>query len=177
MPSADVQRYGPLKASANLAKGHVPIGSGLFVYREHTVTATITELGIDVELLVVYDQHARRLVVDTFQAERRKGGSPITGEVLRRIPIASIVSRAVGMLALHEVEPGKLQPVGVAQLADEDESHYVARIYRMAHVSGYPTTKAVQEALGIAESTATQKVVLARKLKLLPKTEPGKARA
>jgi hypothetical protein len=172
-----VRKVGRTRSRIALEEGFEPIGGKLAVLRRRRINVAVDELDVDVELEVVYDKQVGRLVIESFHARKRPNGPPITSDLLRRIPVAGIVAANTKVTVLYERESGRWQPVGTERLDDEDEEHYVARIYRMASVGGYPPTKAVQEALGVAESTAAQKVMLARKLKLLPKTRPGKARA
>jgi hypothetical protein len=175
MPRRDHTRT--TRSRPDLNKGRVPIGPGLAVFARQEFRTTIEELGVDVVCLVTFDRDVGRLVVDDLRITRQPNGPPITGTLLRRVPMAALLASAMSLTALREVSPGRWQPIGTERIEGEDDDHYVARIYTMASACGHRPTKAVQEMLGVAESTATQKVGRARLLGLLPKTTPGKAKA
>ncbi len=150
----------------------VAIGPGLKVLSPMWITETLE--GVDVWAEITFDRKLRRGVVSDFRATRRRNGPPITGELLRRIPIRDLV---VNMMRNVVVEMNGQQLLNAStRLPDEDELHFVARIYRTAQACAYNPTQAVREALGVAMSTATAKVGRCRERGLLPQTEPGKVK-
>lgn len=169
----------------DLSTAFVEIGGGLLVPRVRTGRVTELDLGVGVDLTVVFDDVTRSVVIAELTVRRLPVagppigyGPPITGELLRKLRPADYL--VIGMRegnCFRDRGDGYMEPVTTARDDGEGEGDYVARIYRMAQACGYSPTKAVREALGVAESTAAQKVVLARKQGLLPPTEPGKARA
>jgi hypothetical protein len=137
------------------------------------------ELHIEVAIDVDYDTDTGRLEPVCF-AITRLPGAPRMTEVLRRLAPTTLIEEAlrdaVETAILAEVTPGRWELAGTQRLTDEDESVYIARLYRVGALCGYRPTQFVRAILGVAASTAAQKVGLARKLGLLPKTTPGKAK-
>jgi hypothetical protein len=155
---------------------YVEIAPGLRVLRLREITATNRDLGIEATLEVEYSKRHGRLRV-THVSLRALGNGEITAATWRQVPVTTLISAVVQQWAWMRLPGGEWVRVDQRRLEGEDEEHYVARIYRMASASGFKPSKAVAQALGIAESTAAAKVSLARKLGLLPKTTSGKAKA
>jgi hypothetical protein len=95
----------------------------------------------------------------------------VTGEVLRKVPIARLLREHLATTVKGPRPPGRADGV------DHDNLLRVATIYRIAYMAYEPPVQAVAEQLGIAPSTAAKKVIQARRTGLLPPTTPGKARA
>jgi hypothetical protein len=158
----------------------VDIGPGLRVLRRiEDFEIADDDLDVTATATLVFDVEHGRYDAEQLAITRGPNAPPMR-EVLRRFRLVTLLDQfvmaAVTTWALVEVAPGQWQPRGTARLDDEDDEHYAARIYRLAAVAGYRPNKAVEEALGVAASTAAQKVWLARKLGLLPPTRPGEVR-
>jgi len=145
-----------------------------------TVDIVDDELGVELGIDVSYDAETGRLEATELRIRRRRDARPMA-EVLRQLPLTSLTEKALRDAmeagAWVETKPGSWRNIGTESLEGEDEIDYVARLYRLGSACGYRPTQFVQAILGLAESTAAGKVVLARKLGKLPKTESGKARA
>jgi hypothetical protein len=150
------------------------------VLRRQTLELDDPELDVTATVLLVLDDPAGKFEVKDLTI-RRGPTAPPMNEVLRQFRLQRLVEQfailAVRDWTATEVTPDKWDMIGTAQVPGEDEEHWAARVYRMAIAAGSRPNKTVMDALGISSSSATQKVWLARKLGLLPKTEPGKARA
>ncbi len=155
----------------------IELGGGLWMQRRQPVTFFDEELGVDVTMAIEVDAGTGQLVVNEIRILRRPGAPPIGSKVLRGIrPAEYIVHRAAKGAWLDDGS-GHLVQVGLGRLEGEKEEAYVARLYRMALAGGESPAKVVAYWLGVAESTAHQKVVLARKLGLLPPTTVGRPRS
>lgn len=163
----------------------VPVAPGLSM--PDTVTVKVEDwTGFDIELTVVPGEG--RLVAKAVSVSQRDGGPPVTGEVLRSIPVARLTKEAaVHVVALGEDEfgtstltPWVFTPEVVKGLRDAGPApstlEAVAHLYRLALLKGEPPTKAVEETLGLPRSTAGRWVGLARQEGHLGAAEgPGKA--
>jgi hypothetical protein len=148
--------------------------------------------GFDLELLVAavpgQDDRAGRFVCEALTVRQRAGGLPVTSEVLRGVPVATLI-RGVGSRYWQTVDVGEQQiSFTDARLTDEiaarlreqgptsESLTWVARAYRLALVLGDSPTQAVEQGLGLPRSTAGRWVALARQQGLLGAAEgPGKA--
>jgi hypothetical protein len=179
MATKDARRRTVRSPSGVPGEDFHPIGPGVAVKSPQQVTIEVPEFSCTVVVDLVLDAQTRGFDVTTFTVQRHRGAPPMK-ELVRQLPLTTEIERAmratVQMWSITEVAPGEWRTIGMDHPFDgEDASAYVARVYRLAAACGYRPTTAVQEALGIAESTAAQKVSLARKLGHLPKTRPGKA--
>jgi hypothetical protein len=156
-----------------------PLGPGLKVLKRQTLELTDEDLDVTATAVLELDEKLGRFETRDLEIKRGPNAPPMR-DVLRQFRLTSLVEQfamlAVKNWTMVEIAPDVESPIGTDRFDGEDEEHYVARIYRMATVAGYQPNKAVMEALNIAASTAAQKVWLARKLGLLPKTQRGKAR-
>lgn len=144
--------------------------------------------GFDVAVTVVPSDG--RLVARSVEVRQRDGGPPVTGEVIRRVPVASLVRQAGGWVNFVE----KFHPNGrpavmkrrmidkegvdrLRQAGPTDEAlDWVAYVYRVALVLGNPPTGSVENVFELARSTAGRWVALARERGFLGKAEgAGKA--
>ncbi len=181
MPTEANRSRKRLRASADLVESYefVDLGPGLQVKRELELALEDEDLDATATATLVFDPELGRYDVKDLKIMRGPAAPPMP-EVMRRFRLATLVDRfamfAVKSWTMTEVAPGVWSWIGTQRLDDEPEENYVARIYRMATAAGYRPNKAVAEQLGVAPSTATKKVWLARKLGLLPKTQRGKAR-
>lgn len=99
-------------------------------------------------------------------------GETVSGTNLRTIPIATIVRIAATTLVQQTVESGEgyvmvtpYQPppkIDVRAGATDEALRFVAASYSLAYALGEPPAKAVERDLGIAKSTATKWISLAR---------------
>ena len=126
-----------------------------------------------------------RFEVESLKAERKKNGPPVTSEGIRKIPVQELV-RSEATRLIHRVKknpkspgesiitPARLQ--GLDRFAAEgptDEAlQHVAVIYRVAFAVRDRPTKAVEEAFGLARSTAARWVSTARDLGFIETPDP-----
>lgn len=128
-----------------------------------------TDIGADVRGVLLLD--GGRYVVQELRITRQDGGAPVTSELIRRIPVQTLiremVSGSVRLMTRHASPKGSYrQSFGPVRLsADErrrmveagptDETLlWVARFYLMAGLAGDPPAKSVKENLDIPTSTA-----------------------
>lgn len=104
-------------------------------------------------------------------------GEPVTGEVLRKIPVERMLRGRLARQALPDRPDRKLSWPEFFGEAVEDDLREVAAVYRLAFAAHQPPVKAVAEHFGIPASTAGKKVMAARKAGFLPPTTRGKASA
>jgi hypothetical protein len=103
----------------------------------------------------------------------------VTADVLRQIPVARLIVRAVGsdvlggLVRIRETTPGSsaVTPVSVAELPEPIRT---AVIYRTALFVNEPPTAAVAEAAGISQEAAAKRVQRAREAGLLEPTTRGR---
>jgi hypothetical protein len=165
----------------------VTVLPGLVMPKKVTVPAAVN--GYDVEVDVVPE--GGRLVAAEVRIRQQPGGPPVTGEVLRAVPIATLTKLAAAhVLEVEEdVQSGgvvtgynsrSLTPDVVANIraaGPTDESlRWVAHLYRVALLMRERPTKAVETALGLPRATAGRWVALARdRGQLEPAEGAGKA--
>lgn len=102
---------------------------------------------------------------------KAEAGTFLTGEDLRRIPIARLIAEAVD----KSPSPAPAAPDGFPTAGPTaDAIRYIANVYTLAYAAGQPPTKAVA-ALGLTYSTAARWVALARAAGYLSRTERGRA--
>lgn len=100
---------------------------------------------------------------------------PVTTELLREIPLRTIVRRAVSRM-LRSLNVGQIvAPDGDRGDAEAAALRNVAQVYRIARLTGEAPTKAVQERLGVSRATASRRVAEARAAGFLRADEVGSA--
>lgn len=146
------------------------------------------------EVVVSFAETGGRMEPVAVELRPEGRSAVLSGEVLRRVPWGRLIRdqrlRFTRMIASGEmrVAPGRLLRQSPAQLAEmfapvrgrtrTVEAHEeTARIYREAWQRGASPTKAVAEAQGVNYSTASKRVMAARRAGYLPAAIPGKARA
>lgn len=155
--------------------------------------------GVDLAARVTF--HTGRAVLSELRVSQREGGPTVTGELLRAIPVKTLISRALRhSWNEYAVRTGPLDPArsgpdaptpifvawGLLDVVDRDRMReagpteetlrWAALIYRVALLLGEPPTKSVAGAFEIAGSTAGQWVAAARSRGFLGAAEgPGKA--
>lgn len=167
------------------------------VPRIFTVTATTEpgeSPGLEVELGVAVDDYGHA-VCGELQVAAAALSEPITGEVLRTIPIRQLIHEAVAAAAskITETLPDGDQVLGPLTPADRESLDKglgrrprrgspiteatlrdVASRYKAAVEAGKPPTQAVARELNIARSTAARWVAAARKRGFLGAAMRGK---
>jgi hypothetical protein len=122
---------------------------------------------------------AARLTIGTVDGKSRctaieitaAPGEFLTGEDLRRVPVARLITEAVD----ETPAPLPNAPDGFPASGPTDEVlRYIATAYARAYAAGHAPTKAVEE-LGLTYSTASRWVALARAAGYLSRTGRGKA--
>lgn len=148
-----------------------PIGGGFLLPGEATVTVDDPEVPYLVKIGVVLE--GGRYLCKSIECLRRTKdvphGPPVTGKGLRQLPLQRLMAKALTVMAEQLTHQSEFIT------EESDELLRVAAAYRFAYAIGLPPTKHVAEELGIPTSTATKKVMQARKAGLLGPTTPGKA--
>ena len=103
------------------------------------------------------------------------GDEAVSTELLRQIPLRTILRSAIGN-ALRNENLGSLAypPPGRARTSDGRLKN-TAFVYRLARLTGEPPVQAVMEAEQVSRSTATRMVASARKAGYLGSDEAGQA--
>jgi Family of unknown function (DUF6214) len=163
------------------------------VDRFFRATWTSSDLpGVEVELQAeVTVERGRAIPRCTELIMRADESASVTGELLRRVPVARILAQAVVtplvMVKIDETRPGTRRITGHDLTPDKLYERYVegarrprrgspitdenleqvAELYRAAVGRGDPPTQTVADAMGIPRSTAARWVAKARERKLL----------
>ena len=158
---------GNISIKSNEDMAHV--GSDIYAPTRIELTAVgMDDLAADVTAVLVLD--GRRYSVQELRITRREDGPPITGELIRRIPVKAIIRGSVSDSAELR-EPGRevtfAEFTRILEVDDPDAARrmvtggptdemllWVARIYVMAELAGDPPAKAVKENLDIPMPTA-----------------------
>jgi hypothetical protein len=129
------------------------------------------DLPCDVELVAAVENGT--YVVSEVHCSRKRRGREVTGEAIRAVPIARILT--LGAMAANS---GLHPSPDAAEIRDqgptEDSLHVVAFIYRLAHMVRDPPTRAVASAIGLPYSTAARWVQQARQAGFLRPAERGR---
>jgi len=139
--------------------------------------------GYDVRIEVVLD--GRRYIATAVHVLQRPGGPPVTGEAIRKVPVANIIRRGLPMGVTWVASrtggvtrsTGAQMPENVTKYGPTDEAlTWVARVYRLALLLDMPPTREVETSLRLPRSTAGRWVAAARDRGFLGTAEgPGKA--
>jgi hypothetical protein len=138
---------------------YVAFGEGVRAYDEIRAEATGGPLPAKLEFTLKLERD--RYVVKSLQLS--EPGIGLTGELLRRIPLATLVRMAVedGTVEMLRMRRPKL-PVGREGPSD-DVLRFVARNYRYAVLMGEPQIEFVREKLnGPSRATTARWINLAR---------------
>ncbi|GLY63710.1 hypothetical protein Atai01_03290 [Amycolatopsis taiwanensis] len=148
----------------------IDVGDGLKV----PARLEITELyrrGYSVEIAASYSAESGSYEAGRVVVDRGKDGPEITGELLRLITVAKLLRRGV-----LETFWWSIQDRPPANARDDGPTpevlRWVARLYRLALLSGDAPTQAVAEGLGVPRSTAARWATRARDQGLLTVSDP-----
>jgi len=123
------------------------------------------------------DKNGRRFPVGVQIGAGGKTTEELTSRALREIPFATIfeewLKATSNSRATPTVDPKVAGPLKGGPLPVE-VLEKVAELYRSALDRGAPPNKFVAQELGISQSTATKRIVRARREGLLGPTTPGK---
>jgi len=126
-----------------------------------------------------------QLVCEALTCRRRDGAGPVTGDVLRQVPVARLVTMAAWEAVFVYLDDRQMQPVSMLLADAPDPSDgpttealtYVARVYAIAVLCGEGPTRMVADLVGLPQSTAGYWVRKARQQGLLtvsaPRTRKG----
>jgi hypothetical protein len=144
----------------------------------------IDRLGVEVEGFV--DLVGNRLGCTELQV-KGASGKTITGELLRQLPVGTLVSGAVrlGLARTKLINNGSQRvtdyplllspPEGFPKAGPTDEAlRFVALVYQLSYILGESPTKAVAQ-LGMPYATASRWIARARSANYLLPTGPGRA--
>lgn len=157
------------------------VGHGFAAHVPATLQSTNDD-GLEYDLEMEVDFVGDKLACTRLQATRRDGGSDVTGEGLRAIPVARLVQEVIATVLLevdppvrageHAMHPFVWPPDDFAGHGPTDEAlRHVARVYRWAHAIGEPPVRTL-EGLGLSRGTANRWVSMARKQGLLGQAKP-----
>ncbi|HEY3867604.1 MAG TPA: hypothetical protein VGM10_04620 [Actinocrinis sp.] len=172
-----------ISVRTELGSRTVEILAGIAVQLPLTFTTAMERLGIEVEGLV--DLVGDRLGCVQLEV-KGAGEKTITGELLRQIPVGTLVASAVrtGLVQTRLVDDGRLRvtepawltpPEGFPKAGPTDEAlQFIALVYQLAYILGESPTKAVAQ-LGMPYATASRWIARARDAEYLLPTGPGRA--
>lgn len=165
----------------------VPLGPALRVPTPLIVTLID---GYQVVARVEPEVLAGRLLITDLQVTRLPGGTPVTVDGIRNLPLAAMV-HAAGVYVRDEPGDGPeddpallnsehLTPENVARMTKAGPTpetlYAVAFVYRRAVATSEPPTRAIEEAFQLSRSKAGRWIALARDAGYLGKSEgAGKA--
>jgi hypothetical protein len=161
----------------------VSFGKGFALPAKFSVPFNVKRVPYRVTLEVVLK--GERFEVESLTAERKRNGPPVTSEGIRKIPVQELV-RTAAMRHIHRVKknpkapeesiitPARLQGFDrfSAEGPTDEALEHVALVYRLAFAARDRPTKAVEEAFGLARSTAERWVSKARDLGLIETPDP-----
>jgi hypothetical protein len=172
---------------------HVPLRDGYAV--PHRFAADSDAISLDISVDTNGTAHCLGVIVRATEV-----GGDVTGDTLRRIPIARLVKLAVASAAryyapiepgsepvFHVFRPGPRDAEFYAQYTEDarrprrgspltdDHLQQVAGLYRAALERGDPPTQTIADELHAARSTAARWVSLARERGILGASLPGQA--
>jgi hypothetical protein len=136
-------------------KSKVHVGGGVYApARIHVTDDQLSPLNLDVAITADLALDGRRYVVDEMTFKRRPDGAPVTGEMIRKIPVHSVLQFAV----LSEVDMHLLSPDLLRRIRAEGPTNetlaVVAQLYILAELGGVPPAKNVCSILGVPIGTA-----------------------
>ena len=165
--------------------GFTSIGQGLALPGEYGLSIDDEALPYLVEMDVRVEDG--KPTCEALKVARRPGGPPVTGEGIRKLPVAGFLRHTVQDVAYRVTETGsgtyKLEPLerkempAARQLYEatrrresmsDERLQEAARSYREAERRGAAPAEAVRQAMFVSRSTAARLVRAAREKGLLP---------
>lgn len=161
-------------------RGYVRVGKDLVLFRDlefRNGPDDETPFDGDIEGTITWDEDAEEYRVSRLLVTARAGGPPITGTMLRAIPLHSIVRTLVDVTARYLVPtptPSGGYEIRELQTSEQEWDRlgaqgptpetldWVARTYLLAKAQLEPPTKAVADTFKVTSRTATYWVKLAR---------------
>ena len=139
----------------------ITLPGGLIVFRAFEANASGPSLPCDVTIKASIN--GGTYVVDEVRATRKRGGQPVTTELLRKIPVGQILRRAVELVVTKGQSPAErrdsLRP---RNLDGDDLLAYVTDSYRFGVLVGASPTQYVAERLGLSRAAAGRWISKAR---------------
>jgi hypothetical protein len=175
----------PLETKPDRRAGEHHVWGELTVPKRFTASFTEDDdLPFNVDLVVELD--GDRLVCSSLTCHRKADGSPVTGEAIRQVPVATLVREAAERAASGRHEINKLYkglqvfgPNPRRQLRErgpvEQTLRAVAFEYRWALLCGEAPTRAVMDRFDIPRATAGRWIAMARKRAFLGAATPRRA--
>jgi hypothetical protein len=172
-------------APTNLSKARDIVHVGCDLYAPSRVELKLTDVEyLTADILAVMVLEGRRYVVQELRITRRDGGPPITSELIRGVPVHSLIRGSVSAaLQLRIPQPGPggttAHTMGLLVLPQKERHRlvkagptdetllWVARVYIMADLAGDPPAKHVRDAFGVPTSTAGYWIRRAKDRKIL----------
>jgi hypothetical protein len=180
--TVDTSCMGTVKIESDF-NGTVHVGCDLYAPPRFDATVTGQEEGPDIAAVITIE--GGRYVVQELRITRQAGGPPITSELIRKIPVQTLLRGAVanGVDLRLSLQPGKegpsIQSVTPVYLSQPERDRlvaagpadetllWVARFYILAKLAGDPPAKFVREAFGVPTSTAGYWIRRAKDRKIL----------
>lgn len=156
----------------------VPVGGGYALPPAATITATDVD-GVPYDVTLQVELIERRYECVSLTCIRKEGGEPVTTNGIRAVPIARLIGLGLESQIMRYVPNphAEGEVVGAPVGPGADESVRVAAIYRLAFACGLPPTSEVADALGVSQSVAGNRVMKARRARLLDPTVKGRSQA
>jgi hypothetical protein len=139
----------------------VTLAGGMRVFRTFEATASGPSLPCDVRIKASIK--GGTYVVDEVRATRKRGGQPVTTELLRKIPVGQILRRAVELVVTKGQSPAEREDsLRPRNLEGDDLLAYAAESYRFGVLLGVSPTQHVAEGLGLSRAAAGRWISRAR---------------
>ncbi len=139
----------------------VTLAGGLRVFRTFEATASGPALPYHVWIRASIE--GGTYVVEELRVSRKRGGTPVRTDLMRKIPVGLILRRAVELVVTKGQSASErrrsLRPTG---LDDDEKLVYVAEAYRFGVLVGQPPTQLVAEQLGMSRAAAGRWISRAR---------------
>ena len=158
-----------------------PSFTAIWIPAEHRSVQLQELFGVQWKIETVWSKDGRRLQPESVTITSPDPmAAPVTGEVLRRLPVGSLFQEArrgaVQSANRLRTDPRMKSLVSALEKAGAhrgvattpEELDALADVYKAAWESGEPVTKAVANHFGISTSTASKRIMRARAEGLLP---------
>lgn len=167
----------------------VEIGPGVTINRTMAATATWNgkgdpeELPYDIDIEVELEE-GRFNCVD-LRCSRRRGGPPVTTELMRKLPVVGLTRMVAHEYVVHreksskgttKISPYNWNAAAAAAEGPTDKTlQAVAVAYKFAYACWWPPTQYVATQFELPRSTAAKWVTMARQAGYLAETRERKA--
>lgn len=144
----------------------------LVIPKQAEIQVDDSTIDCDIVIEATYDYALRRYVASKVSASRRGDGLEVNGSMLRELRVQEYIRDGLrgefdiqlgdGSQEVAILDEDRRDELVAAGPGNRETLLWLARIYRSAEVLNVPPVKAVQEQLGLTQSTATLWVRRAR---------------